>query len=158
MKLIKKIAVVASILAMTACTNESGEISKQGMLGVGGAVAGGVIGHNVGKGSGNVAATIAGTVIGGLAGSEMGKSLDKADAAYLRKTQQQAFESNRSGTTSSWKNPDSGASGSITPTRTYESNGRHCREYNQTVNIGGKTERAHGTACRTPDGSWQIVN
>jgi surface antigen len=157
MKFIKKIAAIASILAITACTNESGEISKQGILGVGGAIGGGIIGSNVGKGKGTTAAIIAGTVLGGLAGSEVGKSLDKADAAYLNRTQQQAFEHNRSGTTSSWKNPDSGASGSVTPTKTYESSGRHCREYTQTINVGGKTEKGYGTACRTPDGSWEIV-
>jgi surface antigen len=26
------------------------------------------------------------------------------------------------------------------------------------VTIVGKTERAYGTACRQPDGSWKIVN
>jgi hypothetical protein len=32
----------------------------------------------------------------------------------------------------------------------------YCREYTKTVSIGGKAERAYGTACQQPDGSWEI--
>ncbi|WP_172428518.1 trypsin-like peptidase domain-containing protein [Azospirillum brasilense] len=32
-----------------------------------------------------------------------------------------------------------------------------CREYVQTVNVGGRTEQAMGTACRKTDGTWVIV-
>lgn len=33
----------------------------------------------------------------------------------------------------------------------------YCREYQQQVLVGGRWEQAYGTACRRPDGSWQIV-
>lgn len=33
----------------------------------------------------------------------------------------------------------------------------YCREYTKTVSIGGRAERAYGTACYKPDGSWEIV-
>lgn len=33
----------------------------------------------------------------------------------------------------------------------------YCREYQQTVTIGGTTQQGHGTACLQPDGSWQIA-
>ena len=33
----------------------------------------------------------------------------------------------------------------------------YCREYTKTVSIGGQRERAYGTACYRPDGSWEIV-
>lgn len=161
-KILKSIAAicVAAIVStsLVGCTNESGEISKQGLVGLTGAVAGGVIGSNVGKGSGRTAAIIGGTVLGGLLGSEIGKSLDKADVTYHNRTQTQALEYNKVGTTSSWRNPDSGASGTFTPTKTYENHGQYCREYNQTVSVGGKTEKAYGTACRQPDGSWKVMN
>lgn len=144
---------------LTGClTNEAGEVNKQGLVGLTGAIAGGVIGSNIGKGTGNTAAIIGGTVLGGLFGSEVGKSLDKADVAYHSRTQAQALENNKTGASSSWKNPDSGASGTITPTKTYERNGTYCREFSQTINVGGKAEKGYGTACRQPDGSWQIVN
>lgn len=59
---------------------------------------------------------------------------------------------------STWRNPDSGHSGTFTPTRTYrEPEGRYGREYTQTVLIGGEEHKAYGRACRRPDGTWQIV-
>lgn len=38
------------------------------------------------------------------------------------------------------------------------SSGRYCREFQQTVTIGGRSEQAYGTACMQPDGAWQIVD
>lgn len=47
----------------------------------------------------------------------------------------------------------------VTPIRTtQQAGGQYCREYQQTVTVGGRTERAHGIACRQPDGSWKIVS
>ena len=34
---------------------------------------------------------------------------------------------------------------------------RYCREYTQVFEIGGEREEGYGTACRQPDGTWQIV-
>lgn len=53
---------------------------------------------------------------------------------------------------------DGNAYGSVTTTRRgTSSTGRPCREFQQTVTIGGKTEQAYGTACMNPDGSWEVV-
>ena len=62
------------------------------------------------------------------------------------------------GQTITWNNPNSGNSGSVTPVREGKAaSGEYCREFQQTVTIGGKSENAYGTACRQPDGSWKIV-
>ncbi len=37
-----------------------------------------------------------------------------------------------------WKNPDSGNSGVIYPTKTYSLGDQPCREFTQEINIGGK--------------------
>jgi hypothetical protein len=34
----------------------------------------------------------------------------------------------------------------------------HCREFTTSVRIGGKLQKAWGTSCLQPDGSWQIVS
>lgn len=151
-----------TVLLLSACETTSsgplagGQLRKQDVAGALGAFGGAWIGSNVGKGKGNIAAIAAGTLLGAYLGSEVGKSLDRADQAYLRNTNQQALEYNPVGTASSWNNPDSGNYGSITPTRTYETAGQYCREYNQTINVGGQQQSGYGTACRQPDGSWQI--
>ena len=33
-----------------------------------------------------------------------------------------------------------------------------CREVERTITIGGQTQRAHGNACRQPDGSWRFTD
>ena len=125
------------------------------------AVLGGLGGAALGAGiaalaHGNPAAIVASAIGGALLGGYIGHRLDKKDKEIAELAAAQAFESNRTGQASSWQNPDSGNSGTITPTRTYQSEGHYCREYQQTITVGGEKHQAYGTACRQPDGSWQI--
>lgn len=49
---------------------------------------------------------------------------------------------------------DGNVSGTVTATRDgTSSDGRYCREFQQTVTIGSKSEQADGTACQQPDGT-----
>ena len=51
------------------------------------------------------------------------------------------------------------ASGYVTATREgSSSSGRYCREFQHEVTIGGKREQSYGTACRQPDGSWEVIS
>lgn len=162
MKIKKFIAVSVSGLMLASCApqGQSGQnsgIKKADIGGIAGAVGGAWIGSNIGKGKGNVAAIAAGTLLGAYLGNQVGASLDRADLAYYRQTSQQTLEHAPSGTTSTWENPDSGNYGTITPTSTYQtSGGQYCREYSQTITVGGQTEQAYGTACRQEDGTWKI--
>lgn len=147
---------LAAALALAGCANGPGP--KQSVGTVGGAVLGGLAGSQIGGGSGRLWATGAGAVLGALVGSEIGKSLDRADQMYMTQTTQATLEHSRTGATSSWENPDNGHYGTVTPIDTYQRrDGRYCREFQQTVTIGGRYERAYGTACRQPDGSWEVV-
>ncbi|MBS0236605.1 MAG: glycine zipper 2TM domain-containing protein [Proteobacteria bacterium] len=154
MKKATALVVVAGLLA--GCQSD-GSITKQDLGMLTGAAGGAIVGHNIGKGKGNIAAIAAGTLIGAMVGSEIGKSLDNADIAAHNRAQMQALEKNRIGSASTWHNPDTGASGTIVPEKTYQVGQTYCREYSDTIKIGGKTERAYGRACRQPDGSWKIV-
>lgn len=61
------------------------------------------------------------------------------------------------GETIHWEDND--ASGSVTVIREgTSSEGRYCREYTQGIKIGGESQQAYGTACRNPDGSWEIID
>ena len=148
---------VALILALAACAPGQGNKQTGGtLLGAG---LGALTGSQIGKGRGKLAAVAIGTLAGAYLGSEVGKSLDKADRFAMKQTAQTALEKNKIGQKSEWSNPDSGNNGNVTPTRTYQTaSGSSCREYQQTVTIGGKTEQAFGRACRQPDGSWKIIN
>ncbi len=143
-------------LALAACTETTGQ--KQNLGTLLGAVAGGVAGAQVGDGRGKLVATGVGALLGAMIGSEIGESLDRADQLAMQHSAQQSLETAPIGTTNTWRNPDSGNMGTFTPTQTYQqSDGTYCREFTQTVTIGGKTQEAYGTACRQPDGTWQII-
>jgi hypothetical protein len=54
---------------------------------------------------------------------------------------------------------DANASGAVSVLRDgHSSDGQYCREFLQTVTVGGRSEQAYGTACMQPDGSWRIVD
>jgi surface antigen len=142
---------------LAACANDSGPKQNVGTVlgGVGGAVAG----AQFGKGTGQLVGVAAGTLIGALLGSEVGKSLDRADRTYMDRANQRAFESTPSGTQVSWRNPDSGNAGTVVPQPAYQArSGEYCREFQQTITVGGQTQQGYGTACRQPDGSWKVMN
>jgi len=123
-----------------------------------GGVGGALIGSQFGGGSGRLVGVAIGTLAGALIGQEIGRSLDANDQRMMQENAQYALEHERTDQASTWRNPDNGHSGSITPKRTYRTaEGRYCREYQQTVIIGGEEQQAYGRACRQPDGSWKIV-
>lgn len=147
----------ALALSLGACEGQQYGQKQTGGAILGG-IAGGLLGAQVGGGKGKLAATAAGALLGVFVGSEVGKSLDRADRLYAQRSAQGALEVNQVGQASTWSNPDSGNSGTITPVKTYQTAaGDPCREYQQTVTIGGRTETAYGRACRQADGSWKIV-
>ena len=153
---IKFFVAAALGLTLVACEG-AGQKETFGTI-IGGA-AGAVAGAQFGSGKGQLAATAAGALVGALVGREVGKSLDRADQLAMQDTAQRTLEEQPTGATSQWHNPDSGNSGTITPTRTFQkTDGQYCREYQQTITVGGELEEAYGTACRQPDGTWQIVS
>jgi len=125
-----------------------------------------VLGSVIGAGGGAGIAALAGAgpgwivgsaIMGGLLGGYIGHRLDNRDKQMATAAAQQAFEQNRTGQAAVWNNPDSGNSGSITPTKTYQlANGQYCRQYQQTIVVGGEQHQAYGTACRQADGTWKI--
>ena len=145
---------LAAALALGAC--QAGG-PKEGLGTVLGGVAGAALGSQIGSGDGKLVAVAAGALIGSMVGREIGSSLDKADRAAMQQAGQAALERNPTGMATSWRNPDSGNSGSVTPVRTFETSSGPCREFHTEVFVGGKAEQAYGTACRQADGSWKIT-
>jgi surface antigen len=77
----------------------------------------------------------------------------------MERTYRDSLENSQSGKTSTWYNPDTKNKGSFTPQEAYQNKrDEYCREFQQTVTIGGKVQTAYGTACRQPDGNWKIVS
>jgi len=152
---LKATAVVALAASLFAgCETIQGQ-NKTTIGGLGGGAMGGLLAAAAGGGGTAIAASvIGGALLGGLAGN----LLDERDKRMANDAAQRAFETAPAGKAVAWTNPDSGHAGTVTPVRTFESNGGYCREFQQTVTIGGNPESSFGTACRQPDGSWRIVS
>ncbi len=105
-------------------------------------------------GAGQTVATIGGAALGAFVGGRVGRSMDRGD--QTRTTH--ALDQSDDGESTTWRNEDTGTRYSITPTRTYEGkSGGRCREFTTVVQIDGRDEIAHGTACRQPDGTWKTL-
>lgn len=174
MNMFKKsiLAITASALLLAACDGQQNAYNAQrgGVTGGGGfsksdvgtglgAVGGAVIGSSFGKGNGRVVGGVIGGLLGAGLGNSIGASLDRSDMTYYNQTSQRALETAQPGQALPWKNTQTGNSGVIIPKAYYQGNdGRYCREFQNKITVGGKTESGYGTACRQPDGSWQVVS
>lgn len=118
-----------------------------------GGTAGGLIASEVAHGKHRTEAIVGGALLGILVGGSIGNAIDQLDERCVG----QVLEHAGSDQSVTWRNPDSGAAVQVTPRRTWEEEGRYCREYTTTVRIDGKPQQAWGTACRQPDGSWERV-
>jgi surface antigen len=156
------------VLILSGCASTSGSGSgsqtsqwlssneKALIGGIGAATAGGLLGAAFHLGPAGI---IGGALLGGLAGGAIGNRMDAADKQQQAQAAQKAFETTPAGQSVPWRNPDTGNNGLVTPVRTYQaSNGQYCREFQQTITVGGENHNAYGTACRQPDGSWKIVS
>jgi len=83
---------------------------------------------------------------------------------HLNSYQQNAYENawQRSvaapvGQPISWSTGDAGGQ-LVTVNEGYAADDRYCREFQQSVTIDRRTERAYGTACMQPDGAWEVVD
>ncbi len=156
--------IISTVIALTlvaACQPRHGSnapVISQGDVGavVGGA-AGAWIGSNVGGGVGNTVAIATGTLLGAALGRSVGQSLDRGDLAYYNQASQEALTKGQPGQLFPWQSPHSNVAGTVVPGTYYQNNnGQYCREYTQTINIGGRIEEGHGVACRQADGTWKI--
>ena len=159
-KFVLPLALVATV-SLGACNGNQGfsaQGNKETIGTIGGAVAGGLLGSQVGGGRGQMIATGVGTLLGAWAGNSIGESLDKADYAYARQAEQRAYTA-PIGQQISWNNPESGNYGTVTPVRQGTmQNGNECREYEQTIYVGGRAETGVGVACKMADGRWEVQN
>ena len=150
---LKFAAMAAIVLPLSACGPEAGQNETVGTLL--GAVAGGLAGAEVGDG-GPLAVGI-GTLLGAMIGGEVGRTMDDVDRQLMAQTTKQGLNESAKGTETTWQNPDNGHAGTFIPLNTTQPEpGIYCREFQQTVTIGGVVQEAFGQACRQPDGTWEI--
>ena len=158
-RLVKRIALLALVAIVATGCETVGETVKSNPKTTIGAAGGATVGGLIAAAAGANPAAIAASVIGGLlVGGLVGNLLDDRDKRLQAEAAAKALETAPTGQSVAWKNPDTGHSGTVTPTKTTQDpSGNYCRDYKATVEIEGKQEKATGRACRQPNGTWQIV-
>ena len=157
--MMKMESVFAILIAMCLMTGCAGTYTKQDTGTALGALTGGALAYGLGQGSSNKELwTILGVGVGAIVGNNIGAQLDERDRLMAGQTLQHTLEKAPTNAVGSWNNPDSGNSGTVTPTQTtISTTGQPCREFITTINVGGQPQQGYGTACRQADGSWKIV-
>lgn len=158
------LAVASLTFSVTACSSNENRAETVGSVvgGVVGAVAGAVLGSKVGNGMGKSLAQSMGVILGGTLGSMWGQDIAKGmtdvDKNFHERTTTDTLEYGKPGEKSSWSNPDSGNSGAVEAGETFKNDtGEDCRTFETTVQVEGEDRTAQGTACRTADGAWQVM-
>lgn len=143
---------IAGILAFILITGCVASRQESGALT--GAVVGAAVGSTVGRGKGRALAIWLGALVGASIGSAIGQHMDDHD----RLKTANVLETQRTNVSTTWVNPDTSNSYTVTPVKTYTmSSGTPCREFTLDAKIGGKIEEIYGTACRQADGSWKVI-
>ena len=150
--------VIATVLATTLMSGCAGTYNKATTGAALGALTGTALAYGLGKDSSKKGLwLIAGAGLGAMVGNNIGQQLDERDRLLLGQTFEQTMEHGPTNSVGSWSNPDSGNSGTVSPTQTHmTANNQPCREFVSTVNVGGEEVQAYGMACRQADGAWKI--
>ena len=150
-KILTTVMVLFISMSLVGCAN----MNNQDVGTVTGGVVGGLLGSQFGGGSGKLLAVGAGALAGAFIGGAIGRNMDATDRLKMT----QALDSNTVGQPAYWQNQKTGTNYTVVPTKNVTVDGnQYCREYRSTANIAGKKQQVYGTACRQPDGTWQVVN
>lgn len=120
-----------------------------------GGATGAAIGSQIGRGNGNTAAILGGTILGVIVGGNIGQSMDRVDQGCVG----QILEHASDGRQIAWTDPANGGQYQVIPDKPYKNlNGQYCRKYLTNAVIDGYTRQVSSTACRQPNGVWQMIN
>ncbi len=87
----------------------------------------------------------------------LGESLDlnEVDVELQRQTVRNALDNDPDGKLSAWNNPESGHSGRVQPTSSYELDGLKCRDFKLEI-VGARSRQLVLAACKQADGTWKL--
>lgn len=96
---------------------------------------------------------ISSELMGAVLGGSIGRAMDNVDQGCIAGMLDHVPDRRAI----SWAG-EAGHSYRVQPVRSFETEGRYCREYQAMAVIGGRQQQTYGTACRMPDGQWAIMD
>jgi surface antigen len=153
------IALMVTVPIMVGCESIEREtgLTKGTQTGaVVGATGGGLIAAAAGASPAWIAAAV---ILGAVAGGVVGNQLTKKDKEQYSSSSYDAVSKMGKGGKTSWRNPESGNSGSTTINEVFtKGDGTKCKRFTQKITADGKTHTQNGIACQEKDGTWKITN
>jgi 17 kDa outer membrane surface antigen len=93
-----------------------------------------------------------------IAPAALGSGDAEVDLAYARATASNVLASGGKDASVPWQNPQTGASGNITPLETsYNEDGHPCRDFLASYVHGAAQDWLQGAACRNSSGAWDVI-
>jgi len=154
------VIVLAGAGMISGCATRPAPADQEPLVGeqqagqIAGGVAGAAAGSAIGEGSGRTIATVAGALIGSVIGERLGARAERDD--YQRTAA--VLESNEDYETTEWENPRTDNEFAVTPVNSWREDGRPCREFRFRVDTPRGTDTRIRTACKQPDGTWQVLD
>lgn len=149
----------ALVFSTTGCiTSDSSRENKLAAGTLAGLAAGALLGYEfIGSGSGRWVAALVLGAAGAYGGYEVTDRLTRWDRQAMQETAYYSLSEAPAGQTASWRNPDTGTEGTITPLRSYlNGEGRMCRDYQATIQVEGESYDGKETACQNEVGAWVV--
>lgn len=98
-------------------------------------------------------AVLGGTAVGILVGGVIGQWMDSLDQNCIAQTLEQAPDNKPI----TWQGAQP-VNYTIIPMKSLQQEDRPCRRYKATAILMGQERQTWATACRNPDGSWQLAD
>ncbi len=95
---------------------------------------------------------------GGLIGGSVGKNLSEGDRRRALEAEYRALENTPGGQRVSWQGSEATSRGEVLAAQPYRVGSQDCRQYSQTVFTPAGSQTARGTACRSGEGTWTLLN
>lgn len=155
----KRIAILALALSLTACKVTSDPDNQRAAGAVTGAIFGAFVGYNLVSSSfGQTIMVMLGAAAGSAGGYYAADYVIKRDKEKLSRAAYEGLTSTPVGKTVYWENHDTGSAGSFTVQRAFVTpDGRMCRKFSTNIMGDLDTIENTSTACRLHNGAWEII-
>lgn len=82
--------------------------------------------------------------------------MSEQDLALYQEALTKALDTSKGGQQTQWSNPETGASGTIKPRRSFKQGEKSCRDVYLDTQAKGRREKGTWAYCREPGGAWRL--
>ncbi len=145
------------LVVLTGCQGAGGPSIGQTAGSIAGQTVANQVTSQIGGPAGQVASSVVSSLASGVVGNVIGQNLDQTSQSAAIRAEHNALENGTVGQPVPWQGSN-GTFGQVIPQQPYQVGSQDCRRFTHTINVDGVPQKASGTACRNPDGTWQPLS